>query len=396
MEAGKYKSYGYVSSIPIGLGLIEVYETRRGKIKGDANGFRFYCEDFVTINARFNINDSIVDHDEFLLKIETMFSVLRYLNKKPTGAYHVKLILEHIKEHGKYEFSVRKMFMKIRKLNYIYQPIILKSKDYVVIEFGKYEKAIDYLKALNSAHKTVNSLVNLTELFRLLEKRIKCNAYGYMNDVNVVGHRNNNLLIHAIVRKFNLLCTGEHRKGRKRLKNEPLLNNMMSLTLNSISLKSQLQNAFFQKKVLVHERELKVFNQLVNNRSIAQQIFLIVKDLTGLDTEIQLMPDEVVQNQLKTELMNLIKRTSNVDFLVGAKEFNEIYKKYPRKELPLITDLTNVFDTDLKNSVFNQVTIEEAYSKGEVFWNEFNNFHNVTVENGIMNFGIVLPSSSSS
>ncbi len=118
--------------------------------------------------------------------------------------------------------------------------------------------------------------------------------------------------------------------------------------------------------------------------------------MTGLDTEIQLMPDEVVQNQLKTELMNLIKRTSNVDFLVGAKEFNEIYKKYPRKELPLITDLTNVFDTDLKNSVFNQVTIEEAYSKGEVFWNELNNFHNVTVENGIMNFGIVLPSSSSS
>ncbi len=372
----------------MGLGLKEVYETSKGKIKGEANGFRFYCEDFITINARFNINDSMVDHDEFLLKIETMFSVLRYLNKKPTGAYHVKLILEHIKEHSKYEFSVRKMFLKIRKLNYIYQPIILKSKDYVIIEFGKYEKAIDYLKALNVARKTVNSVLNLIQLFNLLEKCIKSNVYGYINEESLVGHRNNNLLIHAVIRKFNLLCTGQHRKGRKRLKNEPLLKNIMSLTLNSISLKSQQQNAFFQKKVLVYERELKAFNQLVNNRPIAQQMFLIVKDLTGLDTEIQLMPDEVVQNQLKTELMNLINRTSNVDLLAGAKEFNEIYKKYPKKELPLVTDLTNVFDTDLKNSIFNQVTIEEDCSRGEVFWNEFNNFHNVTVENGTMNFGM--------
>jgi hypothetical protein len=35
-----------------------------------------------------------------------------------------------------------------------------------------------------------------------------------------------------------------------------------------------------------------------------------------------------------------------------------------------------VFDTDLSNSIFNQISIEDAHSKGAVFFEEYFKFHN--------------------
>jgi hypothetical protein len=53
----------------------------------------------------------------------------------------------------------------------------------------------------------VNSNFNLDELFCLLEERITNNDYSYINDVDPLDI-SHNLLIYAMVRKFNLLCTG--------------------------------------------------------------------------------------------------------------------------------------------------------------------------------------------
>jgi hypothetical protein len=356
----------------MGLGIIECHESRKATVKGEANGFKFYHEPFSYVNARFNINDFRMNYDEFLLKIESMFTVLHYLNQRPTGAYHVKLILEHINEHGRNKFNVRQMFFTVRKFQYNPTLIVIKRRDYVLTAFGTYEKKGDYPAALNAARKTVNTFHNFKELFCLLEERITNDDYGYMNEAIVSGYKSNNLMIYAMIRKFNLLCTGRQRGGveylRKVLKREALY---------SISIKGLTANE-------------KLF---LKNRSIVKQMFLVLKDITGLDTDIKIVPKDRVQNKLKTELMNLINKTSNLDCIAGAKDFNQIYKNYPTKHLPLLTDLTNVFETDLKNSIFNQVTIEEAYLRGEVFWSEFNKFHNVTLEKGTMNFGIVFTSS---
>jgi hypothetical protein len=351
----------------MGLGIIECHESRKGTLKGEANGFRFYHEPFLYVNARFNINDFRMNYGEFLLKIESMFTVLHYLNQKPTGAYYVKLILGHINEHGRHKFNVRQMFFTVRKFQYNPALIVIKKRDYVLTAFGSYEKKGDYPAALNTARKTVYTFHNFKELFHLLEERITNDDYGYMNEAIVTGHKSNNLMIYAMIRKFNLLCTGRQRGGAEYLRKLVKREALYSSSIKSLTANEKL---------------------LLKNRSIVKQMFLVLKDITGLESDIKIVPKDRVQNKLKTELLNLIDRTVRNDYKAGGVEFDKIYKKYSEKELPLITDLTNVFDTDLKNSIFNQVTIEEAYTKGEVFWREFNKFHDVTVEKGTMNFGM--------
>ena len=42
-----------------------------------------------------------------------------------------------------------------------------------------------------------------------------------------------------------------------------------------------------------------------------------------------------------------------------------------------ITDQSNIFDTDLKNSIFNNITVEDAYYKGEKFFKQFEEFNEI-------------------
>lgn len=61
-----------------------------------------------------------------------------------------------------------------------------------------------------------------------------------------------------------------------------------------------------------------------------------------------------------------------------------------RKYLPLNTNLTDIFDTDMMNSVFNQLTNEEALSKGSDFYFDYMKFHKGDEFTGRMNFGILM------
>ncbi|WP_339918510.1 hypothetical protein [uncultured Flavobacterium sp.] len=385
-------SSGYIHSIPQGLGLIECYESRKGSVKGQSNDFIFYFGHYLSVSARFKINEYKVDYDEFLLKIETMFSVLHHLNRRRTGAYHVKLILEHINENGSYVFNVRQMYIKVRKFEYNPALVSSKKRDYVVTGTRTFKKKIEYLNALNEARRTVNTHHNLKELFCLLEERIANEDYGYLNEAIVIGHKNNNLLVYAMVRMFNLLCTGRKRQRQKQVKSEPLYNSSIKrLTLKSMSLKSQQRNAFIVKQIAMYERELKEFNRVINNRKVVLQMFLILNELTGMGSEIKIVPNLKVQQRLKSELMNLIEKTNRKGVIAGAKKFDSRYKKYLGKRLPFITNLAAVFDTDFTNSIFNQVSFEEAYSRGDTFWKEYNEFHNKAESNGSMNFGILTP-----
>lgn len=381
--------HGYEHSIPQGLGIIEVHEGRKGKVIGCSNGFIFYGNHYPYISARFNINDYSADYDAFLLKIETMFSVLHHLNKRRTSAYNVKLILEHIKENGSYVFNVRQMYMKVRGLEY--NPALVRSKkrDYVVTEYRTFANKIGFLNALNGARRAVNSNHNLKELFCLFEERISNEDYGYINEAIVIGQRKNNQLVYAMIMKFNLLCTGMKRQRRKQVKSEPLYNSSVKrITLKSMSLKPQQQNAFVVNQVRMYERELKTLNRLTNNREIVQQMFLILDELTGFDSDTKIVPDLKIQRRLKAQLINLVEKKNSKRVITQAAKFDIKYKKSLRKGLPLMINLATLFDTDLTNSVFNQVTIEEAFYRGEIFWKDYNEFHNTADHNGSMNFGI--------
>lgn len=382
----------YISSIPQGLNLIYIREFRKPRIKGESNGFKFYVKSFSYVNAKFNVNDSNVDETLFLFKIETMFSTLHWLNKKPARSKDVLLILKHILEYSNYVFDVREMYFKVRSFQYDPSLVQTKKRDYIITEYTIYKKKIDFLNALNKALKVINSDFNLKELFYLLEERITNNDYGYLNEPIIIGHKSSNLLAYAMVRKFNFLCTGQQRKERKQVKSEPLYcNNIKRLTLKSLSLKPQQQNAFIQKGILTYERELKAFNRLMNNRKIAQQMYLILADLTGLDVELEIIPDVKVQNQLKAELMIVINRKASVDLIAEALEFDKIYKKPFRKDIPLNTNLSDVFDTDLNNSIFNQLSLEQAICKGDEFYYEYMEFHiREKIKSG-MNLGLLQP-----
>jgi len=362
----------YISSIPQSLNLLSVHEFKKPKIRGISNGFLFYENSFSYISARFNLNDSNVDEALFLLRIETMFSTLQYLNRHPTRSMDVILILRHIKDYSNYVFNVREVYLIARRFQYNSSLVKIKSRDYVIKKYNVYKKKIDFLNALNNARRVVNSNYNLNELFYLLEERITNDDYGYLNEAIIIGHKDYNLLIYAMVRKFNLLCTGQQRQGRKEVKSEPLYSNSIKrFTIKSISLKPRQQNANFQKGIKVYERELLAFNRLINNRKIAQQMFQILADLTGIDFNFEITPDEEVQNQVKAALINLINKKASVDMMAEALEFDRIYKKAVKKSILPLTNISNIFDPDMTNSIFNQMSVEDAMCEGFSFYVDY-------------------------
>jgi hypothetical protein len=371
----KRLQYAYVSSIPKGLNLVMVHEGIKSEVKGVANGFIFYKEMYQYINAVFNINDFNADYSTFLLRIKTMLSSLQFLNKKQTKPEVIYLILQHIRANSQYVFNVKALYLRVIKFENSPCLVTIKERNYGTIELMVFKKTLDFLLARNEAEKIVNTTNNYYDLFCSMQERIINDDYGYLDQVIIKGHRRNNLLNYAIITKFNLLCTGLLRQRRKPVKSEPLYNRMIKgLFLKSLSLNPQQQNAFIQKGIKKYERELKEFNRLINNRKIAQQLFLILCDLAGETQDFIDFGDIEVQNQLKAELIAMIDK-NEPDFETGAKEFDRRFKINIKKEVSTITDLENAFDTDLNNSIFNQLTVEEAWYRGDVFLKEYLQFH---------------------
>jgi hypothetical protein len=368
--------YAYVSSIPKGLNLVMTHEASKPEVKGVANGFIFYKEMYQYINAVFNINDFNADYSTFLLRIKTMLSSLKFLNKKQTKPEVIYLILQHIRANSQYVFNVKALCLRVIKFENSPCLVTIKERNYGTIELMVFKKTLDFLLARNEAEKIVNTTNNYYDLFCLMQERIINDDYGYLDQVIIKGHRRNNLLNYAIITKFNLLCTGLLRQRRKPVKNEPFYDRMIKgLFLKSLSLKPQQQNAFIQKGVKKYERELKEFNRLINNRQIAQQLFLIICDLARQKSDLNISENSTVQNQLKADLIAMIEKKDPSDFITGAIEFDKRFKTNIKKEVPTNTDLENAFDTDLNKSIFNQLTIEEASFRGEVFFKEYLQFH---------------------
>lgn len=82
-------------------------------------------------------------------------------------------------------------------------------------------------------------------------------------------------------------------------------------------------------------------------------------------------------DQLKAELLTAINGRVCDTIKQGAKEFDLLYKIKRATAIKLITDLSNNFDTDLKNSIFNNISIEDAHYRGHEFFKEFEDFHGI-------------------
>ena len=365
--------YAFINSIPKGLNIISKYDSIKPKVKGMANGFKFYTSKYQYISAGFNTNDYKANYDTFNNNCIEMFSTLQYLNKRPAKPLHVYLILKHIREFSNYIFNVRAMCYTVMKYQNLASQITVKHRDFDLTENLNFKTKIDFLNALNEARGVMTLKNNYFELYALLQERIINNDYGFLNEAIITGKRKKNSLIYAIINKFNLLVTGRVRCERHGLKKDPLYSSSIkSVLIKSLSLKPQQQNAFIKKGITKYEKELKELNTLINNRTKAQQLLFILCDVGGFDAEVTILKNGFIIDQLKAELINTINKTENKDVKAGVKEFNKAYKTHILKPL---TNLNNIFDTDLKNSIFNNISVKDAYYRGEVFFREFETFN---------------------
>lgn len=195
-------------------------------------------------------------------------------------------------------------------------------------------------------------MLNYKNLIDLVRERIQNNDYGFLSENTIIGHKRNNLLTYAIIKKFNLLCTGSFYKPRKQ-KDCNLFNND---TIKS----------------------LQTFETSQENKQSVHQLFLILCTIAGAITELEIQTDTDIQNQLKLELIEEILKIKINNIDAGVNCFEHLYKAMPTKEVKFNTDIENSFDTDLSKSVFNCISPEEAFYKGDTFFKEYLQYHKVS------------------
>lgn len=378
--SGKRLPYAYISSIPQNINLVKKYDGVKSEIKGHANGFVFYKEKYEYLNAYFNINDYTIDYDKLVLRLHIMFSRLLILNKKETKSIHIYDTLKHIRANSQYVFNVRALYCLVVKFQYNSQYIYFKERNYGITKQLLFKKKIEFLLARNEAEKIVNTTNNLMVLFCLIEERIGNCDYSYLNEVELKGHKRNNSLAFIIVQKFNLLATGRQRISnsmeRDLIKSEPLYCcTIKGLLFKSLSLKKQQQKAYIKNGIKKYEKEVKEYNDIIYNSLVLKQLFLLLSEIVGNETDLKIIPNQEIQNQLKVELMTMIDKNSISEHQDLASVFDEMFL-VKKTKVPNNSDLKNIFDSDLNNSVFNQVSIEEANSRGNIFFNEYLSFHN--------------------
>jgi len=374
--SNKRLPYAYLNSIPKGLNLISKRDHSKPEIIGNANGFRYFNGNYEYISASFNMNDFKATYVTFKHQCEEMFSTLQYLNQLRTNPMHVYLILRHIRESSNYIFNVRAMYFKAVKLQYDETFVKIKTRDFDLIEELKFRRKIDFLNALNTSRGIVNCNYNLKELYCLLEERLLNEDYGFLNELAVKGLKKNNILFCFIIRKFNMLCTGLSRTPRKQFKKQALYNTpIKSLPVNSIS-SNRTSKATLTRQQMKKERELEEYNRLINNRPIAQQLFLILGQVVNQESLLIISKELVVQKQLKYELISAIDKTNYSDIDIAVCKFDKRYSNQ-KNQVSEVSVLNNIFDENLGNSIFNQISFEEACSRDDIFFMEYLKFHKI-------------------
>lgn len=308
-----------------------------------------------------------------------MISTLHYLNQKNCSNVQLLLILKHIRENCNIIFNVRAFYVLLRKCQYDPALVKIKSRDYMLSEKKKFKTTTDFLIALSTAKRLVSNGYNLENLQDLLEERIGNDDYAFMDEIKFCGRRGNNEISYAVLNKFNILATGRLRKPRHGLKNNLLYTNpIKGVTIKSMLVNVNQQNAHFKRATLKYEKELKAFNALINNREIIKQLYLIVCDINNNEPTIKITKDDEVQENLKSELLITIDKTEVLNVALNAIEFDKNFLK-KKNNLPEYNGTEDLYDAEMRHSVFNQLSTEQANSLGEQFFQEYLKFHDNNV-----------------
>ncbi len=370
--------YAYISSLPSGLNMITKHDFKKPNIKGKTDSFIIYVEKFEYISAGFNLNnyndfveelkEEVMSLNEtlvykrtqlaenpnqiFISLCENMLDVLFYLNKRKIKPLEFELILKHIRRHSNYVFNVRATYLRLIKYSsYGFDYSNVKKRDFDIIGRPVFKKSIDFLNAKNEAIKEVNILLNYKDLIDLMRERIQYNNYSFLYENTIVGHKRNNVLTYAIVKKFNILCTGSFYKPRK----------------------TKVCNVFNNDTI----KSLQTFEISQENKQLVHQLFLILCKTAGVITELEIQTDTEIQNQLKFELIQEISKIKINNIDAGVNCFEYLHKAMPNKEVAFNLNIENSFDTNLSKSIFNYISPEEAFYKGETFFKEYLQYHKI-------------------
>jgi hypothetical protein len=367
----KHLPYAYIGSVPQGLNLISKHENTKPDLIGTANGFNFYAGKFQYINAGFNMNNpktyltNVVNgqingngfvlienaNEHFIYNLKNMLDTFFYLNKRKLKPLELELILKHIRKYSNYIFNVRATYLKLIKYNPIAQCEI-KARDFEITKELKFKTKLDFLKAMNEAKKCINIDTNYKDLIDLMHERITNNDYGFMNENKIIGHKRNNLLVFALVKLFNLLCNGSYYKPRK----------------------PKVCNLFINTNI----KRLQTFEMVEQNKERTHQLYYLLCKVAGAITDLDIIKNDEVQNELKHELIQYILKIKINNIEAGVNCFDFLYKPPPTNKIEFNTDLENSFDTDLSKSIFNQLTLEQAQNKEPKFLKEYLKFHKVS------------------
>ena len=363
----KHLPYAYIGSVPPGLNLISKHENTKPDLIGTANGFNFYAGKFQYINAGFNINNpndfgtydkftrqyfwNSNPNEIFIRLCKEMLDTFFYLNKRKLKTFELELILKHIRRYSNYIFNVRATYLKLIKYNPIAQCLI-KERDFEITKELKFKTKLDFLKAMNEAKKSINVEANYKDLIDLMHERITNNDYAFLNENKIIGHKRNNLLVFAMVKLFNLLCTGSYYKPRK----------------------TKVCNLFINTNI----KRLQTFEMLEKNKARTHQLYSLLCKVAGAVTGLDIIENDEVQKELKHELIQYILKLKINNLEAGVNCFDFLYKPPQTNKIDFNTDLENSFDPDLSNSIFNQLTLEQAQNKDPIFLKQYLKFHKVS------------------
>jgi len=374
--------FAHISSLPPATDeeykkLIRKQTFKKPKIKGDANGFRFYTNKYEYISASFDLNKKYT-FDEFLYNCIEMVCTLNYLNNKPISKTQLLLILMHMRANSNTVFNVRYLFKELLSHLNRKDDIIIKERDFDLTEKLTFRKKIDFLKALNTARGEVNKKQRMKNLFRSLENRISRSDFSFI-DYKMKGKAKTNQLLKVIILRINELTTGNIRKPKAQtLKTNPFYSIIYKEGTSYLFEPHKFSNItrLAQRKIQVYEKELFRINRLINNRKIAVQYLLILGELTGMETDESIKANTgTIQNE-KTFLMQKITGNEYKTTKQGAKVFNRAYLPESQTEIKNHIPKIDDFETSLEHSAFN-IDIEQAYYRGDQFFYEYLKFHKI-------------------
>lgn len=356
----------YVRSLPPLKELRRRTDPVKNNLKGSAEGFSFYHSKYKYKSAVFDLNDEFDKHS-FLEECRAMFNTIYYLNDRKANKTEIELIVRHIRSKSNICFQHRSMYQILRKINSeSVKQAETKERDWSFYEKRNFRKKIDFLNAFNSAKKKVNQI----EAIKYVKQRfIEALEEGEKGWIEFGLPRSEGTKeARAMASRINYLRTNRKRKPRPHFCNcDPLY---VFIYKEPCSYKLEVRNKartnptlILKRRMKAHAKDFQRLDQLNQSGKLAEQYIFILNELINEEETFGLeRNEEFIQEEKK-----LIAETLEV------QEFRELILIKTDHEISPKEATEEIFDTDLTDSIFNQIDEHQANAQGML--EEFQTFH---------------------